>query len=169
MLESSYILKIATGEGKFHSFLKSIGQHMKRQGYITIRNILWLAFIIICIIDSLLFAQNDKNISTIQAQLNKLKVESKQRLFVKFRDEIDPSIVRKYGRYKKSLTIINSALAEIDVDKIKQNFNEVKTDVQRIRSGIGGLLGGGDKSSIGLLSFAPLIEILISSLRKSKQ
>lgn len=56
-----------------------------------------------------------------------------------------------------------------DVDKIKQNFNEVKTDVQRIRSGFGGLLGGGDKSSIGLLSFAPLIEILINSLRKSKQ
>jgi len=56
-----------------------------------------------------------------------------------------------------------------DVDKIRQNFNEVKTDVQRIRSGFGSLLGGGDKSSLGLLSFAPLIEILISSLRKSKQ
>ena len=63
------------------------------------------------------------------------------------------------------------AITEInaDVDSFRQNLNEVKSDVQRIRSGFGGLLGGGDKSSLGLLSFTPLIELLISSLRKSKQ
>jgi hypothetical protein len=63
------------------------------------------------------------------------------------------------------------ALTEInaDVDKFRQNLNEVKTDVQRIRSGFGGLLGGGDKSALGLLRLAPLFDVLISSLRKSKQ
>lgn len=63
------------------------------------------------------------------------------------------------------------AVTEInaDVDKIRQNFDEVKSDVKRIRSGFGSVLGGGDKSALSLLSFTPLIEILISSLRKSKQ
>ena len=62
------------------------------------------------------------------------------------------------------------ALTEInaDVHKIEQNLNDFKSDVQRIRSGFGGLIGGGGGSSFSLLNFAPLLEILISALSKAK-
>ena len=55
-----------------------------------------------------------------------------------------------------------------DVEKIGNNLNEVKADVQRIRSGFGGLLGGARGSMQGLISLGPLLDLLISSLRKSK-
>lgn len=62
------------------------------------------------------------------------------------------------------------AVSEIntDVENVRQNLNEIKTDVEQIRSGFSGLLGGGGGSSFGLLNFAPLLDLLISSLRKSK-
>jgi len=56
-----------------------------------------------------------------------------------------------------------------DVEKIGQNLKEVKGDVQRIRSGFGGLLSGGGGSIQGLFSLGPLLDLLMSSLRKSKQ
>lgn len=62
------------------------------------------------------------------------------------------------------------AISEIntDVDSVRQSLNEVKTDVNKIRSGFSGLLGSGGGSSVGLLNLAPLLDLLISSLRKSK-
>ena len=63
------------------------------------------------------------------------------------------------------------AVSEIDadVDKIRQNLNEVKSDVQRIRSGFGTLISGGAGAMFSLSSLAPLIDLLIGSLRKSKK
>ena len=62
-----------------------------------------------------------------------------------------------------AITEINS-----DVEKIEQSLDEFKTDVQRIRSGFSGLVGGGGGSSFSLLNLAPLLEILISALSKAK-
>ena len=63
-----------------------------------------------------------------------------------------------------AITEINS-----DVEKVGQNLNDLKTDVHRIRSGFSGLMGGGGGSSLSLLNLAPLLDILISALRKSKK
>ncbi|RKY07350.1 MAG: hypothetical protein DRP56_05830 [Planctomycetota bacterium] len=103
---------------------------MRKQGFIAVGNILLLVLFMTGLTDSLLFAKNNKKPSTIQAQFNQLKAEGKQRVIVKFKDEIDPSVVNKYGRYKKSLKIINSAIAEVDIDKIEQlKAEEVVEDV----------------------------------------
>jgi subtilisin family serine protease len=105
---------------KNHKILSiSVGKQMRKQSFMAIRNILLLVFFITCLTNSLLFAKNDKKPSTIQAQFDKLKAEGKQRVIVKFKDEIDPSVVKKYGRFKKNLKIINAAIAEIDIDKIE--------------------------------------------------
>ena len=63
------------------------------------------------------------------------------------------------------------AVTEInaDVEEIRQNLNDVKDDLKGIRSGFGGLLGGGGGSSFGLLNLGHLLDLLISSLRKSKK
>ena len=63
------------------------------------------------------------------------------------------------------------AVTEIssDVEKFEQNMNGLKTDIHRIRSGFSGMMGGGGGSSFGLLNLAPLLDILISALRKSKK
>ena len=87
--------------------------------YLTVRYILLLVLLTAYWGNSSLFAQN-KKLSTIEKQFEKLKAEGKQRVIVKFKDQIDPSVVKKYGRYKKSLKIINAAIAEIDIDKIEQ-------------------------------------------------
>jgi len=92
---------------------------MAKQGVIAIQYILLLIVFMTGLTDSLLFAKNNKKPSTIQARFEKLKAEGKQRVIVKFKDDIDLSVVKKYGRYKKSLKIINSAVAEIDIDKIE--------------------------------------------------
>lgn len=63
-----------------------------------------------------------------------------------------------------AITEINS-----DVEKVGQNLNDFKTDVQRIRSGFSGLMGGGGGSSFSLFNLAPLLDILISVLSKSKK
>ena len=62
------------------------------------------------------------------------------------------------------------AVSEInmDVERVYQNLNEVKSDVQRIRSGFGSLLSGGG-AMFSLSSLVPLIDLLIGSLRKSKK
>jgi hypothetical protein len=61
------------------------------------------------------------------------------------------------------------ALAELqaDVDAIRTNFQEVRTDVERIRSGLGGLFGGGGSLG-GLLHLGPLLDLLTSSLKRAK-
>lgn len=63
------------------------------------------------------------------------------------------------------------AISELntDVDKIRQNFDDVKSDVKRIRSGFSSLTSGGGGALFGLSNLAPLIELLISSLKKSKK
>ena len=63
-----------------------------------------------------------------------------------------------------AITEINS-----DVEKAGQNLNDLKTDVHRIRSGFSGLMGGGGGSAFSLLNLAPLLDILISALSKSKK
>jgi hypothetical protein len=63
-----------------------------------------------------------------------------------------------------AITEINS-----DVEKIEQNMKDFKTDMHRIRSGFSGLVGGGGGSSFSLLNLAPLLDILISALSKSKK
>ena len=93
---------------------------MRKQSFTAIRDSVLLVVFMTCLTAPLLFAENDKKPGTIQAQFDKLKAEGKQRVIVKFKDQIDPSVVKKYGRYKKSLKIINAAIAEIDIDKIEQ-------------------------------------------------
>jgi hypothetical protein len=63
-----------------------------------------------------------------------------------------------------AITEINS-----DVEKIEQNMKDFKTDMHRIRSGFSDLVGGGGGSSFSLLNLAPLLDILISALSKSKK
>lgn len=62
------------------------------------------------------------------------------------------------------------ALTEIhsDVGRIEQDLVDFKSDIQRIRSGFSGLMGGGGGSSFSLLNLVPLLDILISALSKSK-
>lgn len=91
---------------------------MRKQNTI-VRYILLLTLLAVYWGNSSLFAQN-KKLSTIEKQFEKLKAEGKQRVIVKFKDEIDPSVIKKYGRYKKSLKIIYAAVAEVDIDKIEQ-------------------------------------------------
>lgn len=61
------------------------------------------------------------------------------------------------------------AVAEIrsDVDAVRQNINDVTVDVQRIRSGFSQMVRGGG-SLRGLLGLGPLLEVLTSSLKRSK-
>ena len=67
------------------------------------------------------------------------------------------------------------AIAEInnDVEKVYQNLDEFKTDVQRIRTGFNSLIGKGGASSVGFMSLAPalgpLLDLLIGWLQKSKK
>ena len=64
------------------------------------------------------------------------------------------------------------AISEIstDVDKIRQNLDDFKSDVERIKNGFNSLTGGGGGGALfGLSNLAPLIELLISSLKKSKK
>jgi len=67
------------------------------------------------------------------------------------------------------------ALAEIntDLDKVHQNLDAFKTDVQRIRSGFNSLIGKGGESSLGFMSLTPalgpLLDLLIGWLQKSKK
>ena len=69
----------------------------------------------------------------------------------------------------KEIRDISVSEIDADVDKIRQNLNDVKSDVQRIRSGFGTLIGSGGGAMLGLSSLAPLLELLIGSLRKSKK
>ena len=56
---------------------------------------------------------------------------------------------------------------QADVEAVRQNLNQVKADVQRIRSGLGGVFQGGGFLR-GLLHAGPLIEVLTKSFRRSK-
>jgi hypothetical protein len=62
------------------------------------------------------------------------------------------------------ITEINS-----DVENVVHSLNDLKTDVRRIRSGFGGLIGGKGGSSLSLLNLAPILDIFISALSKSKK
>ncbi len=61
------------------------------------------------------------------------------------------------------------AIAELqaDAEAALANFNEVKADVQRIRSGISAIFGGGGPLR-GLLHLGPLLELVTSSLKGLK-
>jgi hypothetical protein len=61
------------------------------------------------------------------------------------------------------------AVAELqtDADAVRANFNEMKADVQRIRSGISGIFGGGG-SLRGLMHIGPLLDVVTSSLKRAK-
>jgi len=63
------------------------------------------------------------------------------------------------------------AIAEInnDVEKVYRNLDEVKTDVQRIRTGFNSLIGKDGGTLLGLSSLAPILDLLIGWLQKSKK
>jgi hypothetical protein len=66
--------------------------------------------------------------------------------------------------------IRNLAVAEIenDVDKVRREYDEFKSDLQGIRNGFSLVTSGKGTAMLGLMNFAPLLDLLISSLRKSK-
>ena len=53
-----------------------------------------------------------------------------------------------------------------DAQKAAKSLDEVKFSLQRIHSGLNGLMGGGG-SMLGLLHLGPLLDLLISSLSRS--
>jgi type VI protein secretion system component VasK len=57
---------------------------------------------------------------------------------------------------------------QADAEAVRQNFNEVKADVQRIREGFGGIFSGGGPLR-GLMHLGPLMDLLTSSLKRSKK
>ena len=56
-----------------------------------------------------------------------------------------------------------------DVEKIRQNLHDVKTDVQRIGASFGGFIGGGRYTLNVLNHLSPLLDLMIGSLRKTRK
>ena len=54
-----------------------------------------------------------------------------------------------------------------DAEAVRQSLNEVTADVRKIRSGFGQLFGGGG-SLRGLMHLCPMLDLLTSSLKRSK-
>ena len=61
------------------------------------------------------------------------------------------------------------AVSEIqaDAEAVRQKLNDVTVDVQRIRSGISGVFGGGG-SVRGLMHLGPMFDLLTRTLKSSK-